>query len=148
VLAELAESGRMELATLRDRQGRIRDFEWLQAGAAATLRLGCPGADLVGTTLRGQFADDIYGDTLFLTYQRAVLSRRPQVGPIDLGGCVAVHHVAPTPMGVVVVLTSPSAAAKVVAAQRELRTLETFAVRSAHGRGEAVGAVAAMHHPA
>ena len=124
VLAELAAPCQMELAPVRDPQGRLVDFQWRSADPLAALTLGLPGTELSGQSLLRLLWRKALGATLFQTYELAVRRDQAQVIRLRVGDWSGMHRVRPTEHGITVVLTSSSAVLKVIAAQRALQALE------------------------
>ncbi len=124
VLSELAQPGHMELSPVRNRSGRVLDFEWRQSDPVATLTFGCAGEDMFGRRLRESFAGTPLVFPLFATFLRTLLSRRPQFVRVEAGDQSGMHHARPSSQGIKVIVTSMAAVERVIAAQIALRALE------------------------
>jgi hypothetical protein len=125
---ELAEPGLMELVPIRDTQERIVDFEWTEATWMAANLLDRLGEDLAGRRLLEVMPGYQAGRRLFEAY-RKVATEAIDVAVIARSlhaktDSVVVHHVRSSPTGVTVVLTSPSAVARMHAAERALGAME------------------------
>ena len=124
VLTELAQPGHMEMSPVRDRSGRVLDFEWRDSDPLAALTFGCAGEEMFGRRLRKSFASTPLVGPLFDMYLRTLLSGRPQFVRILAGEWSAMHHARPSSQGVKVIVTKAAAVARAAAAQRSVRSLE------------------------
>ena len=119
--------GAMRLNAVRE-AGRIVDFQWQAANAAAARLMRCKPHELCGKRLLDVIAGPMDHPALIDLYRRVVehgnAQTFAQVHRVDGWHDVVVHHVARTDDGVTVTLTNHSALRRAVAARTGLSPLE------------------------
>ncbi len=107
------EPGVMQLTAVRDRSGRIVDFVWVSANAAAARMMYCAASELPGKHLRDGVAGPLGHPVLVERYRRVIehgnAQSFAQVHLLDGTQDIVDHRVVRQGDGVMVTLTNLSA---------------------------------------
>lgn len=127
------EAGVMRLTAVRDRSGRIVDFVWVSANAAAARMMYCAASELPGKHLRDGVAGPLGHPVLVERYRRVIehgnAQSFAQVHLLDGTQDIVDHRVVRDGDGVIVTLTNLSADRR--AQERRLHS-EAWARQTAH----------------
>jgi hypothetical protein len=147
IASELAQSGFMELAPVRDSKQQVTDFEWISATPMASRLMTGLGNELTGRRLLDVMANHADARTVFDAYRNVAARCMASAVVVQRSGAgmdsAVVHRVNASAESVAVVLSSPSAMSREAACKHALRALEAESVRQ-RGNERSIGVPGAL----